>query len=417
MMATSARAYNAANVMLMRSESTSADTLVAMLASCGAAPGMQAPRNVGVGGLEEAVMGGRVGQKRPFYPIFDTSEENGGDDDGGEDCSHHVEKKRRLTVDQVRSLEKNFELENKLEPERKMQLARELGLQPRQVAVWFQNRRARWKTKQLERDYDVLKSDYDNLKLNFDAIVAEKEKLHAEILQLTKRLQANETQRVGDLGQVLEAGELDVIGLGGSLSTAHLGHASQSTELLTSVAAQQQGDDEYQQKKHIPAMGSLSPGKENSPIIMIKCSTKDKEGSTSSESNSSEIMNADSPHPIDSGLSPGVDQKVPNGFGTNRSSSNSDEGVAAAGVVDPILTAAVDASLVQFAEELCPNHRLVPPQGTGGGGGGFHRISVKVEDEGVVGGGVGSSSVLQEECTNYFYTIDDHGSLPWWEWP
>lgn len=123
-------------------------------------------------------MGG--GQKRPFYPIFDTSEDNG-DDDGGDDCSHHVEKKRRLTTDQVKSLEKNFELENKLEPERKLQLARELGLQPRQVAVWFQNRRARWKTKQLERDYDVLKSDYDNLKASFDTIVAEKEKLQAEV--------------------------------------------------------------------------------------------------------------------------------------------------------------------------------------------------------------------------------------------
>lgn len=123
-------------------------------------------------------MGG--GQKRPFYPMFDTSEETG-DDDVGDDCSHHVEKKRRLTVDQVRSLEKNFELENKLEPERKMQLARELGLQPRQVAVWFQNRRARWKTKQLERDYDVLKLDYDALKSEYDSVVEDKENLQAEV--------------------------------------------------------------------------------------------------------------------------------------------------------------------------------------------------------------------------------------------
>jgi homeobox-leucine zipper protein len=90
-------------------------------------------------------------------------------------------KKRRLTFEQVRSLETNFDLDNKLEPERKMQLAMELGLQPRQVAVWFQNRRARWKTKQLERDYEVLSLDYSRLKAQFEAIVQEKESLKTEV--------------------------------------------------------------------------------------------------------------------------------------------------------------------------------------------------------------------------------------------
>jgi homeobox-leucine zipper protein len=136
-----------------------------------------------VGGLEDAVVG--CGQKRPFYPSFvDGSlggDEAGVDDDGVDDCSPSVEKKRRLTFDQVRSLERNFELENKLEPERKMQLAKELGLQPRQVAVWFQNRRARWKTKQLERDYEVLSLDYNRMKAEYETIVLEKEKLKTEV--------------------------------------------------------------------------------------------------------------------------------------------------------------------------------------------------------------------------------------------
>ncbi|XP_038699749.1 homeobox-leucine zipper protein ATHB-5-like [Tripterygium wilfordii] len=83
-----------------------------------------------------------------------------------EESIHISEKKRRLSVDQVKALEKNFEVENRLEPERKMKLAQELGLQLRQVAVWFQNRRALWKTKQLERDYGVLKANYEALKLN-----------------------------------------------------------------------------------------------------------------------------------------------------------------------------------------------------------------------------------------------------------
>jgi hypothetical protein len=82
-------------------------------------------------------------------------EVNGGgganEDEMSDDGSQAGEKKRRLNVEQVRTLEKNFELGNKLEPERKLQLARALGLQPRQVAIWFQNRRARWKTKQLEK--------------------------------------------------------------------------------------------------------------------------------------------------------------------------------------------------------------------------------------------------------------------------
>ncbi|KAL3526039.1 hypothetical protein ACH5RR_014411 [Cinchona calisaya] len=102
------------------------------------------------------------------------------------------EKKRRLTPDQVHLLEKSFEAENKLEPERKTQLAKNLGLQPRQVAVWFQNRRARWKTKQLEMDYDQLKSSYDSLLSNYDSVVKENDKLKAEVLSLSEKLQAKE---------------------------------------------------------------------------------------------------------------------------------------------------------------------------------------------------------------------------------
>lgn len=170
--------------MLLRNESSTDMSLVAMLASCSPVP-LQVPR--AGGGLEDTAVS--CGQKRSYYPMFEASGEDPGEEDLGDDCTQHVEKKRRLTFDQVRSLERNFEIENKLEPERKMQLAKELGLQPRQVAVWFQNRRARWKTKQLERDYEVLTTDFNRLKSEFDAVLQEKKELQGEMDCLTEKLQ------------------------------------------------------------------------------------------------------------------------------------------------------------------------------------------------------------------------------------
>ena len=112
-----------------------------------------------------------------FQPLV--KEENG--DDDYDMCLNPPGKKRRLSATQVQFLERNFEVENKLEPERKIQLAKELGLQPRQVAIWFQNRRARFKNKQLEKDYDSLKASYDKLKADYDNLLKEKESLKNEV--------------------------------------------------------------------------------------------------------------------------------------------------------------------------------------------------------------------------------------------
>ncbi|XP_039024419.1 homeobox-leucine zipper protein ATHB-20-like [Hibiscus syriacus] len=117
----------------------------------------------------------------------DKLEEVHGDDELSDDGSHLGEKKKRLNLEQVKALEKNFELGNKLEPERKVHLAKALGLQPRQIAIWFQNRRARWKTKQLEKDYDALKKEFDALKADNDALQAQNNKLNAELLALKTR--------------------------------------------------------------------------------------------------------------------------------------------------------------------------------------------------------------------------------------
>jgi len=185
--------YN--GMQLMRNESTS-DSLVAMLGGGSPHVGLQG----GHGGVVEDISVVGCGQKRPYWDGPTVEDEPEGDLDlGGEDCSaggSQLEKKRRLTFDQVRSLEENFGMENKLEPERKMQLAKELGLRPRQVAVWFQNRRARWKTKQLERDYETLAQDYKRLKADYEQVVVEKNSLRAELQRLTGTIPARSTPTV-----------------------------------------------------------------------------------------------------------------------------------------------------------------------------------------------------------------------------
>ncbi|KAG8383126.1 hypothetical protein BUALT_Bualt05G0152300 [Buddleja alternifolia] len=126
------------------------------------------------------------GGNKPFYTQNDSKVENCNEDCDG--FSHQPEKKRRLSPDQVHFLEKSFEVENKLEPDRKVQLAKELGLQPRQVAIWFQNRRARYKTKVLEKEYDSLKASFDKLKEDYDALFADNEKLKNEVHLLSEKL-------------------------------------------------------------------------------------------------------------------------------------------------------------------------------------------------------------------------------------
>ncbi|XP_062216658.1 homeobox-leucine zipper protein HOX13-like [Phragmites australis] len=103
------------------------------------------------------------------------------------------EKKRRLALEQVRALERSFETDNKLDPDRKARIARDIGLQPRQVAVWFQNRRARWKTKQLERDFATLRARHDTLRADCDALRRDKDELAAEIRELRQKLSEPET--------------------------------------------------------------------------------------------------------------------------------------------------------------------------------------------------------------------------------
>uniref|UniRef100_A0A453P6L2 Homeobox-leucine zipper protein n=1 Tax=Aegilops tauschii subsp. strangulata TaxID=200361 RepID=A0A453P6L2_AEGTS len=93
------------------------------------------------------------------------------------------ERKRRFTEEQVRSLESTFHTRRaKLEPREKAELARQLGLQPRQVAIWFQNKRARWRSKQLEQDFAELRGHYDALRARVESLKQEKLTLAAQVI-------------------------------------------------------------------------------------------------------------------------------------------------------------------------------------------------------------------------------------------
>ncbi|TVU31678.1 hypothetical protein EJB05_23376, partial [Eragrostis curvula] len=87
----------------------------------------------------------------------------GGSDDEDSGAGGGSRKKLRLSKDQAAVLEESFKEHNTLNPKQKAALARQLNLKPRQVEVWFQNRRARTKLKQTEVDCEFLKRCCESL--------------------------------------------------------------------------------------------------------------------------------------------------------------------------------------------------------------------------------------------------------------
>ncbi|XP_057471309.1 homeobox-leucine zipper protein ATHB-52-like [Actinidia eriantha] len=90
---------------------------------------------------------------------------------------HPLKCKKRLTQDQVMLLEISFNFNNKLDSGQKSQLAQQLGVPPKQVAVWYQNKRARWKSQTLEEKCKSLKH-------RLESVLKENERLEREIERL-----------------------------------------------------------------------------------------------------------------------------------------------------------------------------------------------------------------------------------------
>ncbi|GFY92132.1 homeobox leucine zipper protein [Actinidia rufa] len=116
-------------------------------------------------------------------------EAGGGGNDGGveaeressrasdDDDNGIARKKLRLSKEQSAYLEESFKEHNTLNPKQKLALAKQLNLRPRQVEVWFQNRRARTKLKQTEVDCEYLKRCCETL-------TEENRRLHKELQEL-----------------------------------------------------------------------------------------------------------------------------------------------------------------------------------------------------------------------------------------
>ncbi|KAL2320869.1 hypothetical protein Fmac_029838 [Flemingia macrophylla] len=81
-----------------------------------------------------------------------------------DDENGSTRKKLRLSKEQSAFLEDSFKEHATLNPKQKLALAKQLNLRPRQVEVWFQNRRARTKLKQTEVDCEYLKSCCESLR-------------------------------------------------------------------------------------------------------------------------------------------------------------------------------------------------------------------------------------------------------------
>ncbi|KZV50878.1 homeobox-leucine zipper protein ATHB-12 [Dorcoceras hygrometricum] len=108
-------------------------------------------------------------------------------------------KERRFNDEQIRTLEAVFESESKLEPGKKEKLAKQLGLQPRQIAIWFQNKRARWKSKTVEKDHGLLLADYKNLSSQFESLKKENQCLLFQLRKLKNETAPMNTRNVDSL--------------------------------------------------------------------------------------------------------------------------------------------------------------------------------------------------------------------------
>lgn len=90
-----------------------------------------------------------------------------GDGDGDDDSKNKKKKRKkyhRHTAEQIREMEALFKESPHPDEKQRQQLSKQLGLAPRQVKFWFQNRRTQIKTIQERHENSLLKSEIEKLR-------------------------------------------------------------------------------------------------------------------------------------------------------------------------------------------------------------------------------------------------------------
>ncbi|KAK9047800.1 hypothetical protein SSX86_033238 [Deinandra increscens subsp. villosa] len=107
--------------------------------------------------------------------------------------------KKRLTNEQVKLLETSFNFNNKLDSTRKSHLAQELGVPARQIAIWYQNKRARWRNQSLETDYKALQHRLERVSNDKNRLEREVERLKGELEKAKDLLVSSKTMNYASL--------------------------------------------------------------------------------------------------------------------------------------------------------------------------------------------------------------------------
>ncbi|XP_057967176.1 homeobox-leucine zipper protein GLABRA 2 [Malania oleifera] len=95
---------------------------------------------------------------------FDGEGENDEDGDGDKSKKKKRKKYHRHTAEQIREMEALFKESPHPDEKQRQQLSKQLGLAPRQVKFWFQNRRTQIKAIQERHENSLLKSEMEKLR-------------------------------------------------------------------------------------------------------------------------------------------------------------------------------------------------------------------------------------------------------------